>query len=85
MEFKASEIKNAKVIIEGKEYSVALPKVKDRKSLREMLKNTPPEESEQAMLDWLVSRGLPEEAIGELYESELLELVQMIIAGPKKK
>jgi hypothetical protein len=85
VEFKASEVKQAKVTIAGQDYFVNLPKVKDRHALRSLLKDVAPEQAEQAMLDWLVSRGLPAEAIGELYESELLELTQMIIAGPKKK
>jgi hypothetical protein len=87
-EFKVSTEKKVKVIFGEEEFFVRKPKVSDSLKLTAMLKDVEQGgvEQTQVMLEWLDSLGLPRRVVDDMYQSDLIELVEKFLTdGPKKK
>lgn len=87
-EFRLSSEKQIKVIFGEEEFVVRKPKVSDTLRLTEALKEVKDGTLEQTktMIEWLDSLGLPERVVGEMYQTELMELVDKFLTDqPSKK
>lgn len=86
-EMKVSDQKAIKLLVEGKEYVIRKPKIKDQRALNKMLKGISENSEEQTdvMMSWLASLGLPIEVAEEMYAVDLKNLIENHLVDDKKK
>jgi hypothetical protein len=85
-EFKATTEKQIKVIFGDKEFILNKPRVADSLKLTQMLKGVSEDiDQTRVMINWLDSLGLPEEIVNQMYQTDLVELVEKFLADSKKK
>lgn len=83
MEFKAKR-KDLKIDIEGVVYEIKSPKMSQFEELQKLIKDKPAEELFLLYKEWLISLGLPTEALEELDKDDFLGLVQFVTSPSKK-